>query len=91
MLSEKKLKQLSEARKHIQHRPLSEETKQKISKANNGNFFAICDYCGKEYKFLSGEEKQKLMSKIDEDSLSNWPDKNSIQIIDNVIVIKLGD
>lgn len=49
------------------------------------------DYCGKEYKFLSGEEKQKLMSKIDEDSLSNWPDKNSIQIIDNVIVIKLGD
>ena len=52
---------------------------------------ALNDYCGKEYKFLSGEEKQKLMSKIDEDSLSNWPDKNSIQIIDNVIVIKLGD
>lgn len=52
---------------------------------------ALNDYCGKEYKFLSGEEKQKLMSKIGEDSLSNWPDKNSIQIIDNVIVIKLGD
>ena len=53
---------------------------------------ALNDYCGKEYKFLSGEEKQKLLSEIDEDGfLSNWPDKNSIQIIDNVIVIKLGD
>ena len=47
MLSEKKLKQLAEARKHIQHKPLSEETKQKISKANDGNFFAVCDYCKK--------------------------------------------
>ena len=52
---------------------------------------ALNDYCGKEYKFLAGEEKQKLLSKIDNDSLSNWPDKNSIQIIENVIVIKLGD
>lgn len=49
MLSDKKLKQLAEARKYVRHKPLSEETKQKISKANNGNFFAICDYCGKEY------------------------------------------
>ena len=49
------------------------------------------DYWGKNYKFISGEEKQKLLSKIDNDSLSNWPDKNSIQIIENVIVIKLGD
>ena len=47
MLSEKKLKQLAEAREHIQHKPLSEETKQKISKANDGNFFAVCDYCKK--------------------------------------------
>jgi hypothetical protein len=52
---------------------------------------ALNDYCGKEYKFLSGEEKQKLLSKIDNGSLSNWPDKNSIQILENVIVIKLGD
>ena len=52
---------------------------------------ALNDYCGKEYKFLSGEEKRKLLTKIDEDSLGTWPDKNSIQIIDNVIVINLGD
>jgi transposase-like protein len=28
---------------------VSDETRAKISKANNGNFFAMCDYCGKEY------------------------------------------
>lgn len=28
---------------------ISQETKQKISKANDGNFYAICDYCGIEY------------------------------------------
>ena len=49
MLSERKINQLAEARKHIQHKPLSEETKQKISKANNGNFYAICDYCGRKF------------------------------------------
>lgn len=52
---------------------------------------ALNDYCGKEYRFLSGEEKEKLLGKIDEGSLCIWPDKNSIQIIDNVIVINLGD
>ena len=29
MLSERKIKQLAEARKHIQNKPLSEETRQK--------------------------------------------------------------
>ena len=28
---------------------VSEETKIKISKANDGNFFAKCDYCGESY------------------------------------------
>ena len=28
---------------------VSKETREKISKANNGNFFAKCDYCMKEY------------------------------------------
>ena len=28
---------------------VSKETKEKISKANDGNFFGNCDYCGKEY------------------------------------------
>lgn len=29
---------------------VSVETRAKISKANSGNFFAKCDYCGKEYR-----------------------------------------
>ncbi len=52
---------------------------------------ALNDYCGKNYKFISGEEKAELLKRIDTDSLNNWPAKNSISIIDNVIVIKLGD
>lgn len=28
---------------------VSDETRAKISRANNGNFFGKCDYCGKQY------------------------------------------
>ena len=52
---------------------------------------ALNDYCGKNYKFISGEEKTELLQRIDADSLNNWPAKNSISVIDNVIVVKLGD
>lgn len=52
---------------------------------------AINDYCDKDYKFLAGDVKQALLQKIDINSLKNWPDKNSIMVVDNVIVIKLGD
>ena len=52
---------------------------------------ALNDYCGKNYKFISGEEKSDFLKIIDADSLNNWPEKNSISVIDNVIVIKLGD
>ena len=52
---------------------------------------ALNDYCGKNYKFISGEDKSELLKRIDTDSLNNWPAKDSISIIDNVIVIKLGD
>ncbi len=52
---------------------------------------ALNDYCGKNYKFISGEEKSELLKRTDTDSLKNWPAKNSILVIDNVIVIKLGD
>ena len=49
MRTEKQLKQLEEARSHIRNRACSEETKRKISIANDGNFFAVCDYCSKKY------------------------------------------
>ena len=52
---------------------------------------AINDYCGKHYTFLAGEEKQAIIEKAALAGMSNWPDKNSICVIDDVIAIKLGD
>lgn len=52
---------------------------------------ALNDYCHKEYRFLAGEEKTALLQKMDESSLQSWPAKNAVCVVDNVIVIKLGD
>ncbi len=52
---------------------------------------ALNDYCVKNYKFISGKEKTELLQRIDAAGLNNWPAKNSISVIDNVIVVKLGD
>ena len=52
---------------------------------------ALNDYCGKDYDFLFGEEKESVLKKIDLDSLENWPNENSICVVDGVIVIKLSD
>ena len=52
---------------------------------------ALNDYCGKNYRFVSGEEKEMLLGKIDAESIECWPDKDSVFVIDNVIVIKLGN
>lgn len=51
---------------------------------------ALNDYCGKNYKFVSGKEKSDFLKRNDLESMNNWPEKNSISVIDNVIVIKLG-
>lgn len=48
-MTEKQLKQLAHARSCRKNKPCSEETKLKISKANNGNFYETCDYCGNKY------------------------------------------
>lgn len=52
---------------------------------------ALNDYCEKDYKFLSDKEKTNFLENADIDSLTNWPDKNSVAVIDDVIVIKLSD
>ena len=49
------------------------------------------DYCGTNYKFIAGDAKKALLENDRVSGLENWPSKNSIVIIDNVIVIKLGD
>jgi hypothetical protein len=52
---------------------------------------ALNDYCSKNYSFLAGEEKRALIEKYSLNELDNWPEKESICVVDNVIVIKLGD
>ena len=52
---------------------------------------ALNDYCGTAYTFVAGEEKTTLMQKIKADTLPCWPHKESIQVVDEVIVVKLSD
>lgn len=49
MRTEKQLVALAEARKHIQHKPLSEETKRKIGDANRKQVLVNCSYCNKNF------------------------------------------
>jgi len=52
---------------------------------------ALNDYCEKNYKFISGEEKSDILKNIDKDKLKSWPEKSSVSVVGNVIIIKLGD
>ena len=52
---------------------------------------ALNDYCAKNYSYVSGEEKTALLERIEEGTMGVWPDANSILVIDNVIVISLGE
>ena len=52
---------------------------------------ALNDYCHKNYEFLAGEEKAALLAKFDTGSMENWPGKNCVCIVDDVIIIKLSD
>ena len=51
---------------------------------------SLNDYCGKDYTFISGEEKKIILQKEDIKSMGIWPREDSVTIIDNIIVIKLG-
>lgn len=51
---------------------------------------ALNDYCEKDYEFLSGAEKQKLMAKDEVVAMEEWPSKTSVAIVDDIVVIKLG-
>lgn len=51
---------------------------------------ALNDYCGKEYKFLSGNRKKEFLENDEVEKMPLWPKKGSIAVTDGVIVIKLG-
>ena len=50
---------------------------------------ALNDYCGKNFKFLSGEEKKNLIQSEEVQAMEVWPSKNCVAVIDDTIVIKL--
>ncbi len=51
---------------------------------------ALNDYCQKDYKFVSGERRKSLLEKEEIKNMSLWPLKESIAVVDNIIVINLG-
>ena len=51
---------------------------------------ALNDYCGKEYNFISGERKKLLMQKDEIKSMQLWPLKDSVKVVDGIIIINLG-
>ncbi len=51
---------------------------------------ALNDYCGKEYTFLYGEQKTKMVNSEQVKSMGIWPNSNCIAVVDGTIVIKLG-
>ncbi len=52
---------------------------------------ALNDYCGKNYKFLEHKDKQGVFGLADADSMGVWPARDSIKVVDNTIIIKLGN
>lgn len=51
---------------------------------------ALNDYCQKNYTFLSGDAKKAFLENDTVKSMSVWPKQDSINVIDNTIVIKLS-
>ena len=51
---------------------------------------ALCDYCEIDYEFISGAEKQAFLQKENVRAMESWPKQNSVSVIDNTVVIKLG-
>ncbi len=51
---------------------------------------ALNDYCGKNYKFLAGAEKRKLMKNTVISAMDYWPGENAVAVADGTVVIKLG-
>ena len=51
---------------------------------------ALNDYCGKNYKFISGERKKELLAKNSIASMESWPGKGCVLVEGNVVIVKLG-
>lgn len=52
---------------------------------------ALNDYCGKDYKFLSGKNKEEFLNRTEVKAMPDWPAGESIMVIDETIVVKLSE
>ena len=52
---------------------------------------ALNDYCGTSYEFVAGEEKKSLLNQLQIEEMGIWPASDSILIVDDTIVIRLGE
>lgn len=50
---------------------------------------ALNDYCGKNFAFISGEQKNTMLKREDIKSMGKWPMKDCIAVIDDIVVVKL--
>ena len=50
---------------------------------------ALNDYCGKNYEFVSGDEKENLIQREDIKSMGKWPQKDCVKVVDDIVVIRL--
>lgn len=51
---------------------------------------SLNDYCNNNYRFVSGDEKKKIMQREDIKSMGIWPSKDCMTVIDDIMIIKLG-
>lgn len=51
---------------------------------------ALGDYCEKDYDFVCGEEKVELLKNKDVESMGIWPSEDSVSVVDDTLIIKLG-
>ena len=51
---------------------------------------SINDYCGKNYQFVSGDEKKEIIRRADIESMKKWPHSGCVAIVDDMVVVKLG-
>ena len=48
------------------------------------------DYCGKDYAFVSGAQKDAMLEREEVKAMTIWPDRHCIAVVDDIIVVKLG-
>lgn len=51
---------------------------------------ALNDYCGKNYQFVSGEEKQKLLQREEVQAMNLWPSDGCVIALEDTVIVKLG-